>query len=162
MKIVLDTNCLIDAVSPTAHAHRPLQKILQAFTSEQVELLVSRHSLAEISRPEPAVELARKLCVLPHWPIGSWDEQISTWDEASGTWDDARRHEQVQQELKKLAKSGNDIRDRGAYLDALMAGADVFVTSDKQLVGSRPAERLNKKCGLRVVTPATLVAELGL
>jgi hypothetical protein len=71
-----------------------------------------------------------------------YPSRSETIEQLAGTWEDAKRNEQIQQELEQLAKSGNDIPDRGAYLDALRAGADAFVTSDKQLVGTSPAARI--------------------
>jgi hypothetical protein len=68
----------------------------------------------------------------------------------------------VQQELQSLAKAGTDIRDRGAYIDALMARVDAFVTSDKQLVASGPANRIEQRFGLGVVTPSDMLANLNL
>jgi hypothetical protein len=77
-----------------------------------------------------------------------------------GTWEDARRNEEIQNDLEQLAKSGNDIRDRGAFLDAWLGGADVFVTSDKQLVGTGPSKRIQVKFQIRVLWPADLANEL--
>ncbi|PIY40774.1 MAG: hypothetical protein COZ06_27685, partial [Armatimonadetes bacterium CG_4_10_14_3_um_filter_66_18] len=83
------------------------------------------------------------------------------WEQAEGTWGDASQNDDIQCELAVLAKSGNDLRDRGAFLDALKAGVDLFVTSDKQLVGSGPAKRIGDRFGLRVVTPQWLAEALG-
>lgn len=98
--------------------------------------------------------------MLPYWPIGTIAEQVATIDQLTGTWEDAKRNEQVQIELERLAKSGNDIRDRGAFLDALLSGADVFVTSDRHPAGSRPSQRIQEKFGLRILRPADLSEEL--
>lgn len=163
MKIALDTNCVLEAVDEGAHAHRSMCRILEAGRSGQAEIYISRHSLTELSREDRLTQAARELAagfsVLPHYPIGPWAEQVATWDETYGTWGDVQRNEKIQRELAYLAKSGSDLRDRGAYLDALHAGVDVFVTSDKQLVGSRPAARIHERFRLRVSTPADL-AEL--
>lgn len=59
-----------------------------------------------------------------------------------------------------LAKSGADLRDRGAYIDALCAKADVFVTSDKDLAGKGPSKRIAEKFGLKIVTPKILASKL--
>lgn len=61
----------------------------------------------------------------------------------------------------ELAKSGTDIRDRGGFIDALCSGLDGFVTSDKQLVGSGPAKRINERFSTKVLTPEQLADELG-
>jgi len=74
-----------------------------------------------------------------------------------GTWCDANRNNSISGELSKLANSGNDIRDRGAFLDALHAKADAFVTSDKHLVGIGPAKKITERYGLRIVAPAELL-----
>lgn len=165
-KVALDTNCLLDAADESSAAHPSVQKLLAAAAAGRITLCISRHSLSELVKNEPttsrAKEIAGSLEILSHWPIGAWKDQVCTWDQAAGSWEDARRNEALRLELGSLAKAGSDIRDRGAYLDALRAGVDLFVTSDTQLVGSGPAARLQECFGLRVVTPATLVTELGL
>lgn len=164
MKIVLDTNCLLDAANERSSAYPFLQKILAPATAGQIEVCVSRHSLAELNKDEAVTQRAKSIAsgfvTLPHYPIGSWDEQVATWEQVEGSWDDARRNRAVQLELMSLAKAGNDVRDRGAYIDALYARADVFVTSDRQLVGSGPASRIRERFGLRVVRPDAMAAEL--
>lgn len=160
MKVALDTNCFIDAVSPHAYAYTPMRLILEAHNSRIIIAMVSRHTLAELFRPLEARRLAEALPVLPYWPIGTIAEQVATIDQLTGTWEDAKRNEQVQIELERLAKSGNDIRDRGAFLDALLSGADVFVTSDRHPAGSRPSQRIQEKFGLRILRPADLSEEL--
>jgi len=158
----LDANCFINAVSPTAHSYDALQLILRAANRGQVSLKVSLQSLHELEkRKDKAWELAKTFSELPHWPIGNWDEQVGTWEQLTGTWDDIGRNEQIQSELKKLAKSGTDIRDRGGYIDALCNGLDGFVTSDKQLVGSGPSARINKQFSTKVLTPEQVAEELG-
>lgn len=52
----------------------------------------------------------------------------------------------------ELANSGSDLRDRGAFVDALRAGA-VLVTSDRQLVVLGPAARIEAVTGVRPITP---------
>ncbi len=164
MNVVLDTNCLFDAVMPASDAYGAMRGILRAAEGGDFDLWVSRHSLAQLTKKDPTTDLALHLAggfkVLPHWPIGSWKDQVPTWAQAKGSWNDTRRNQEIQVELKSLAKSGNDIRDRGAYLDALRASAEVFVTSDDHLVGSRPAARLERRFGLRVLKPATLLSAL--
>jgi len=157
MKIVLDTNCLLDAADENTLPYLPLQKLLAAAASGKIKIFVSRHSLSELTKDSPITErakaIANSLPVLPHYPIATWNEQVATWDQLSGTWDDARHNQEIQIELTSLAKSGNDIRDRGAYIDALLARVDVFITSDKDLVGGGPARRIQDRFGLWVITP---------
>jgi predicted nucleic acid-binding protein len=160
MKVALDTNCFIDAVNPIADANAAMNEILKAHASGKVKAMVSRHTLAELCNPPEARRFAETLPVLPYWPIGTIAQQVATIEQLAGTWEDARRNEQIQEELEQLAKSGNDIRDRGGYLDALHGGADVFVTSDKQLAGSGPSKRIQERFGLRVLRPADLANEL--
>ncbi len=161
MKIALDSDCFIHAVNADAHAYASLKIILSASEHGAITVMVSRHTLHELSRkPDQAYELAKTFEVLPHWPIGTIAEQVAMIKDLAGTWEDARRNEKIQAELQVLAKSGNDIRDRGAYLDALHAGMQAFVTSDRQLVGSGPARRLEKRFGLRVVTPRDLAHQI--
>jgi hypothetical protein len=163
LKVVADANCIIDAVSQSSHSYPFLRRLFSAARSRpDLTLAISRHTIAEVKEPNDAVELAHSLAVVPYWPIGAICEQIATWEQLAGTWEDAKRNEEILQELKKLAKSGNDIRDRGAYLDALHAAADVFLTSDKHLAGSGPAQRLRSRFGLRVLRPREIVLELGL
>lgn len=158
----LDTNCFINAVNPASFPYAALQRILRAAEKKQVSLKVSLQTLRQLEdRKDEAWELAKTLPELPHWPIGSWDEQVGTWTQLTGTWDDARRNDQIQSELKALAKSGADIRDRGGYIDALCNGLDGFVTSDKQLVGSGPSLRINKQFSTKVLTPEQAAEELG-
>jgi hypothetical protein len=159
----LDTNCFINAVNPTAPSYDALQRILRAANRRQVSLKVSLQTLRELEeKKDEAWELARMLPELPHWPIGTWDEQIGTWRQQTGTWDDSRRNDQIQSELKAIANSGTDIRDRGGYIDALCNGIDGFVTSDKQLVGSGPSARINKRFSTKVLTPEQVAKELGI
>ncbi len=144
-----------------AHNKVALEVIFSARESGKIEIMVSRHSLDELSRkPDDAYELAKAAEILPYWPIGSIAELVGSIADLSGTWEDARRNEDIQQELKNLAKSRNDIRDRGAYIDALLAKADAFVTSDQHFVASRPARSIEKRFGLRVLTPFDLAKEI--
>ncbi len=160
MTVVLDANCFIDAVRDSHVKYSHMQSLLSAAKSGKIKIMVSRHSLDELSKkPDDAHELAKTVEVVPYWPIGAICEQVATIEQLTGTWEDARRNEEIQLELARLARSGNDIRDRGAYLDALHARADFFVTSDRQLVGSGPAKRIQDKFGLRVLKPSQLVSE---
>ncbi len=159
-RVTLDTNCFIDAFNPNSHAYIPMQKILEAHRLKSITITISRHTLSELKEPIEAVNFAKTCEILPHFPIGSWVEQVACWSEVAGTWDDASKNQAIQEELEKLAKAGNDIRDRGAYIDALRAGVDVFVTSDTQFVKSEPAQRIQSRFGLRVITPLQLVNEL--
>lgn len=119
MKVVLDTNCFIDAVDRKRKTYEPLQTILKASNSGQITALVSLHSLHELERkPDEALVLAKSFALLPHFPIGTWEEQVGTWNQAAGTWEDAKRNEEIREDLKKLAKAGADIRDLGVYIDA--------------------------------------------
>jgi predicted nucleic acid-binding protein len=157
MRVALDANCFIDAINPSSHAFTPMEVIVSASRAGVLELAVSLHTLAELARkPDAALDLARSCATLPHYPIGAWDTQVATWDQAEGTWDDVTQHDGIQERISDLAKAGNDIRDRGAYLDALKAGVDAFVTSDRQLVDSAPARRLETDFGVQVITPEAL------
>jgi predicted nucleic acid-binding protein len=163
MMAVLDSNCFINAVRDSADEYSHMQCLLSAAKAGKIKIMVSRHSVDELSRkPDDAHELAKTVEVVPYWPIGAICEQVATIEQLTGTWEDARRNEELQLELAQLAKSGNDIRDRGAYLDALHARADFFVTSDRQLVGSGPAKRIQDRFGLRVLKPSQLVSEFHL
>jgi predicted nucleic acid-binding protein len=163
MTAVLDANCFINAVKPLADEYPHMQRLLSAAKAGMIKIMVSRHTLDELSKkPDDAHELAKTAEVLPYWPIGAISEQVATIEQLTGTWEDARRNEEIQLELARLAKSGSDIRDRGAYLDALHARADFFVTSDTQMVGSGPAGRIRDRFGLRVLKPSHFVSEFHL
>jgi hypothetical protein len=159
----LDANCFINAVNPASISYYALRLLFDAAKRGKVSLKVSLQTLHELEvKRDKAWQLANNLSKLPHWPIGTWNEQVGTWKEATGTWNDGIMNDEIQTELEKLAKSGTDIRDRGAYIDALRSELDGFITSDKQLVGSGPAERINNRFSTRVLTPEQLVTELGL
>jgi hypothetical protein len=158
----LDTNCFIDAFNPASPSYHAVLHILAAAERGEVSFKVSLHTLHELEeKKDNAWKLAKTLPELPHWPIGSWGEQVGTWEQATGTWHDGNVNNQIQIELKNLAKSGTDIRDRGGYIDALRSGLDGFVTSDKQLVDSGPAKRINERFPIKVITPEQLADELG-
>jgi predicted nucleic acid-binding protein len=154
MKMALDTNCFINAVHPESQLYTSMQQLLAAYSAGIVQLHVSLHSLHELEqKPDEALILARKLQTLTYWPIGTIKELVGKISQMTGTFGDMRRNHTIQQELECLAKSGNDLRDRGALIDALHASMDFFVTSDKHLVGSGPAERIFKKFHLQIVRP---------
>ncbi|MGA2225833.1 MAG: hypothetical protein ABSH41_15470 [Syntrophobacteraceae bacterium] len=165
-KIALDTNCLLDAADVNSLAHGEIMELLGAEVKGRIELFVSLHSLSELTKDDPITMRAREIGSaihrLPYYPIGAWKDQVGAWNQLAGSWQDAHRNQQVQNELSSLAKSGNDIRDRGAYIDALLAGMQMFVTSDRQLVGSGPATRIEKRFGLRILSPSEIVSELRL
>lgn len=79
MKAVLDANCFIDAISQTSQAYEAVQVILKASHSGEITLFVSLHSLHELEqKPDEALALAKSLPLLPHFPIGTWGEQVGT------------------------------------------------------------------------------------
>ncbi len=157
MKVTLDTNCFIDAFDHGSCLRAPMKIVLQAYQDKRIIITVSLHTLSQLKYPEGAVNFAKSCEILPHFPIGSWGEQIAAWNEVAGTWDEARKNGELQLELENLSKSGNDIRDRGAYIDALKANVDVFVTSDKHFIASMPAKRIEDRFGLKVLTPWQLI-----
>lgn len=158
--VVVDTNCVIDAVTPSAVAFDSLQYILAAHRMGAIKLMMSRHSLSEIHHPDAARQLAEQIDVLPHLPIGAWEEQVSMWNQVQGTWADIAGNDELRVEIGQLANHGTDLRDCGAYLEAMSSCAHYFVTSDKQLVGSGPAQRLTGKFGTKVTDPKRLQVEL--
>ena len=86
MKAVLDANCFIDAINQTSQAYEALQVILNASHLGKNTLFVSLHSLHELEqKPDEALALAKSLPLLPHFPIGTWGEQVGTWSQAAGT-----------------------------------------------------------------------------
>ena len=153
-------NCFMYAVDPRAEAHADMRRLLLAAKSGKIKIMVSRHTLDELSKkPDEACELAKTFETVPYWSIGTIREQVATIEQLTGTWEDARRNEDMRLELAQLAKRNASIRDLGAYLDAHHAGADFFVTSDKDLVGSGPAGKIQARFKLRVLTPRQFVSE---
>ena len=161
LKAVLDANGFIGAVTPGERDNRALRKIVAARDAGKVAIGVSVHTLHELRNPN-ALALAETATVLPHFLIGTWADQVAAWGQVTGTWEDQRRADEIFQDLQTLAKSGADIRDLGAYVDALHGVADVFVTSDLDVAGTGPASRIAKKYGLRILTPRRLADELGM
>ena len=161
MRIALDTNCFIDLSKEQSSSHKAMKIVEEAWRAGNIKVFVSRYSLSELERkPDAALDFARQAEILPHYPIGCYNEQVATYDQCEGTWTNAKENQKKQCFLKKLAKSGNDIRDRGAYLDAVMAGIDAFVTSDQHLADSEVAERIRNKFDLQVLTPVDLADQL--
>jgi ribosomal protein L30E len=106
----LDTNCFIDAVNPGSQSYKVMKRILSAFNSGKVLLKVSLQTLHELEQKKDAAwELAKTIPELPHWPIGTWDDQVGTWAQQTGTWDDGKRNDKIQLEIKALLKSGTYI-----------------------------------------------------
>ena len=158
MKLALDANCFINAVNQQALSYDSVQELLAAKSTGQVALHVSLHTLHELEqKPDEALDLAKSLPSLPYWPIGEVRELVGTINQLTGTFDDMRRNQEIQEELESLAKSGNDIRDRGAFLDALHASMDAFVTDDNQLVGTGPAKLILARFQMRILRPEEAV-----
>ncbi len=160
-KFVLDTNCFINATNLDSSSCIAVNQLLEMANKGLIFVGVSLHTIAElVVKKDKAWELAKSLPEVPHWPIGEWQDQVANWDQMQGTWEDAKRIEQIQNEIAELAKSGNDIRDRGAFIDALFSGFTGFVTSDKQFVGSGPVKRLNERFSIFVISPENLLKNI--
>ncbi|MBN4054764.1 hypothetical protein JYT87_03555, partial [Nitrospira defluvii] len=145
-----------NAVNSHSTSYSSVCLLLNAAHKGILYLGVSLHTLRELEeKKDEAWKLASSLPEIPHWSIGTWKQQ-------SGTWDDGRKNDKIQKELETLAKSGNDIRDRGAFIDVLCSGYDGFVTSDKELAGKGPAKRISDRFSIKVLSPEQLVNELGL
>lgn len=157
-RIALDANCFINAVTLGAHAHGAMRQILGAHEEGLIDLYVSLQTLHELGKkPDTALELAKGVERLPHYSIGTWDEQVGTWNDEAGTWADGKLDDDRQGLMEKLAKSGNDIRDRGALVDALRAQCNFFITSDGQLSKPGPASLLEASFPIRIRTPEQYV-----
>jgi hypothetical protein len=89
-------------------------------------------------------------------------ELIGTIDELAGTFDDLRRSADMLQKLSEQARSGANLRDKGALIDALWARAAVFVTSDRHLVDEAPAQRISAAFDIQIMTPSTAIRYFGL
>ncbi len=163
LKVAADANCFIDAVDARSHSYPYLKTILELRDRGLLKLFISRHSLYEIQKSQNAIDLANTCEILPYHPIGTWgDQEIVKWGALAGTWNDAKINQTVQEDIQNLAKSGTDIRDRGAYIDALRAAVDVYMTSDRQLAGNGSAPRIAGKYGLKILTPKQFAEETGL
>lgn len=159
---VLDTNCFIYAANPPSELAADLNVVLSAERRGLIAIKVSRHTLDELSKkPDEAYRLAQTFEVLPYWPIRTIAGLVGTIEQLSGTWKDAHRNEDIQQEIEDLVKSGSSIRDRGAYLDALLAHADLFITNDTTHLAN-PAQRelILRKFGVRILTPCEFAQQL--
>jgi hypothetical protein len=78
----------------------PVQAILNECKKGAIECYVSRHTLAELKRkPDAALDLAETLPVVPHFPIGTWADQVGSWEQMEGTWCDAEANDSIQKEL---------------------------------------------------------------
>lgn len=162
---VLDTNCWINAAHATALEWGPVVHLLQLADRRAIRIAVSRHSLHELEaaksgHDDGAFELALRYSVVAYYPVGTINELIGSIGNLAGTFDDMDRNHELERRLEALANRGTDLRDRGAVIDALQAGATAFVTSDRQLVAAQPAQRIRESVGLRMVRPSDLVAEL--
>ncbi len=159
LKVALDANAFIGAVNHTEPGYDALQKIFSQ-NPGRVKIYVSVHTLHELQPSPNALTLAKSAILLPHFLIGTWGDQVASWDQVSGTWADQRLADEKYQDLRNLAKSGADIRDLGAYVDALYGGVDVFLTSDLDMAGRGPMSRIMSKYQLRILTPQQLADEL--
>ena len=85
MKLALDTNCFIDAFNLASPNHEAAKRLLLFAPTRGIELVVSRHTLAQLSRVDDQAScLAHTLPILPYWPVGAWEEQVGSWDQAQG------------------------------------------------------------------------------
>lgn len=162
-KICLDANIFIDAYNNLMPWHNDIKKIFDLAEKGIIEIYVSLQTLEELARKKDnAYELAKTIKQLPYWPIGSWKELVGSWKDSAGSWNDGKENDKTQSKLEKLAKSGNDIRDRGAFIDALRSNIDYFLTSDGQLVSEAPQKRINDTFDTKVIKPKDLINELSL
>jgi hypothetical protein len=157
--VVCDTNVWIEA---SRDADSDAGKLLARSVSLRWTLAVSKHSLAELAagseRYGPLAErLAREQTELPYFPIGSIDELLGTIGELAGTLGDMNENERRRDGLGELASAGTNIRDRGALIDAIRAGADFFVTSDAGLCGNGPRGRIEQTFPICVRCPGEMI-----
>jgi uncharacterized RDD family membrane protein YckC len=157
--LVLDANCFIDAFNPASSAHAAVRRLFDLQKSGKVRIAISKHSLEQLSvKPDEAYRLARQAVLIPYYPVGSIEELLGSIRDAAGSFDDMRESARAMTLMTELAKAGADIRDEGALLDALMANADAFVTSDDGLVGDGPVRRLESHFGIRIARPDEVLA----
>lgn len=161
MKICLDSNCFIDAFNPISKSYDAMQKILALSSEGKLEMFVSLQNLSELEeRDDAAAKLAKSVHRLPHYGIGTWDEQVGTWEEQAGTWNQSEEDQERQRKIKELANTGSSIRDRGGYIDAIRNNLDAFVTSDTAFVKTGPAKKLNDEFLTKVLTPQEVVLSI--
>jgi predicted nucleic acid-binding protein len=160
MLIVLDTNCFINAVSATAVEYGAARRLL-AVSPSIAQLAISRHSLHELERRvDAALALARGVQQLSYYPVGTISELLGSIHGLAGTLDDMKDTTRTMGELGQLARARADIRDKGALLDAILAKASMFVTSDHDLVGAEPAARIGSAFRIGVLTPTDALVAL--
>lgn len=162
MLIVCDTNCWIEASGD------PKSSAAQFFLSaseRNCRIACSKHSLVELAAGtlkygSDAETLARNYCELPYCPIGTFNELVGTISELAGTLADMRANEVLREQLGELAKQGTSVRDRGALIDAVRAGAAYFVTADRGLTDPGPRTRIERMLPIRIRTPTEINVEL--
>ena len=126
-----------------------------------MELFASLKTTDELSRkPDQSLALAEQVSKLPNYPVGAWDDAVGVRKDQAGTWNDAKASQKLQEFIHDVTKKGASIRDRGAFLDAIRAQMDFFITHDKHLAGSGPAQRLAQHFAAHVMTPSAFVAML--
>jgi len=90
-KVSLDANCFIDVCDSSSHAYEELNNIFVLRDRGVIKLFVSLQTLNELEKKKDAAyDLATSIEVLPHYGIGSWDEQVGSWEQEAGTWQDGR------------------------------------------------------------------------
>lgn len=157
---MLDANCFIDANNEFSAVHESVKRIFELASEGKIKIAVSFHTLNELEKkPDEALKLAQTCQIAKHWPIGSWDDQVCTWNQVEGTWDEARWNNEIQLQIETLAKRGNSIRDRGAFLDALQGRYNGFVTSDRQMVDDKPKKEINSRFFTKIMRPQEVIAE---
>jgi len=161
LKVALDANCFIAYYNAQNHSQVAVRRIFSFWRQGGIDLFVSLKTIDELScKPDQCFALANQVSKLPNYPVGTWDDAVGSWKDQAGTWADAKGNQHLQQLIHQLAKKGADIRDRGAFLDAVLADMDFFITHDPHLSGSGPAQRLAGRFNTRVMTPSAFIATL--
>jgi hypothetical protein len=155
---VLDTCCWINAAQELSRSGAAVLAILAAADAGHIQVLVSAHSLEELrtggeSATDKALPLARNYRVVPYNPAGAIGDLLGRVCELPGTIADIADNQAAVDRLQRVAKRHPGIRDCGAALDTMRAGADAFVTSDGDWTRPAPASRILAGLGLRVLTP---------
>ncbi len=162
MLLVCATNIWIEASKDSSSA---AARMLARARLLGYRIAVSKHSRSELEAssemygPE-AARLAAEYEEIPYFPIGTISQLLGTISELSGTLDDMFANDRLRESLASIATQGTDIRDRGALIDALRSGAQIFVTSDKGIVGKGPRGRLQAAFSILVRTPLELCTEI--
>jgi predicted nucleic acid-binding protein len=137
-----------------------LNRLVEAYDEEKVELVTSTVTLEEIKRyrgPSPVVE--RTFRLLEKVPIARWDELVgirNQWNENTCINVPVIQNDPL---YEKLLKLGLEVVDARHVFVAAKNECQIFLTCDGVILDHRPA--IEQLCGLVVQKPSDFVASQG-